>query len=79
MLDMGFIEDIRNILNSTPNNKQVSIFSATLNRSVMQICKDFMHYLAAPRHFLPEPSFLTSQILTPFDDTEEILQLWRQR
>ncbi|MCX6642650.1 MAG: DEAD/DEAH box helicase, partial [Candidatus Bathyarchaeota archaeon] len=29
---------------STPNDKQVSLFSATLNRSVMQICKDFMHY-----------------------------------
>ncbi|MCX6642093.1 MAG: DEAD/DEAH box helicase, partial [Candidatus Bathyarchaeota archaeon] len=35
MLDMGFIEDIRNILSGTPNDKQVSLFSATLNRSVM--------------------------------------------
>ncbi len=44
MLDMGFIEDIRNILSITPNDMQVGLFSATLNRSVMQICKDFMHY-----------------------------------
>ncbi len=44
MLDMGFIEDIKRILNDTPKEKQMSLFSATLDRNVMQISKQFMHY-----------------------------------
>ncbi len=44
MLDMGFIDDIRRILNATPRKKQVALFSATLNQGVTQISSDFMHY-----------------------------------
>ena len=44
MLDMGFIEDIRRILNSTPRDKQMSLFSAIIDRNVMQICGEFLHY-----------------------------------
>ena len=44
MLDMGFIEDIRRILNSTPRDKQTSLFSAIIDRNVMQICGEFLHY-----------------------------------
>ena len=44
MLDMGFIEDIRSILGSTPRQKQTSLFSATLTRNVMKICGEFMRY-----------------------------------
>ncbi|MBN1682366.1 DEAD/DEAH box helicase [Candidatus Bathyarchaeota archaeon] len=44
MLDMGFIEDIQKILNNTPKDKQVSLFSATIGRNVMQICNKFMRY-----------------------------------
>lgn len=44
MLDMGFIDDIKSILNNTPKDKQISLFSATLGRNVMQICNRFMKY-----------------------------------
>jgi ATP-dependent RNA helicase DeaD len=44
MLDMGFIDDIKSILNNTPKDKQVSLFSATIGRNVMQICNNFTRY-----------------------------------
>jgi len=44
MLDMGFIDDIKKILSCTPKNKQLSLFSATLDRNVMELCNKFMRY-----------------------------------
>ena len=44
MLDMGFIDDIKNILNNVPKRKQISLFSATLNSNVMKVCYEFMRY-----------------------------------
>ncbi|NIQ08012.1 MAG: DEAD/DEAH box helicase, partial [Candidatus Korarchaeota archaeon] len=35
MLDMGFIDDIEYILSKAPTNRQTSLFSATINHSVM--------------------------------------------
>ena len=37
MLSMGFIKDIRRIMELTPQDKQVALFSATLSREVMDI------------------------------------------
>jgi len=37
MLNMGFIKDIRKILDSTPKDKQVALFSATMSREVEDI------------------------------------------
>jgi len=37
MLNMGFIKDIRKILDLTPTDKQVALFSATMSRDVMDI------------------------------------------
>ena len=42
MLDMGFIEDIEYILSKTPVQRQTGLFSATIDRSVMNICTRFM-------------------------------------
>ncbi len=42
MLDMGFIEDIEYILSKTPTNRQTSLFSATIDQSVMNICNRYM-------------------------------------
>jgi ATP-dependent RNA helicase DeaD len=42
MLDMGFIEDIEYILARTPSNKQTSLFSATIDKTVMSICNRYM-------------------------------------
>ena len=37
MLDMGFVHDVRRILDRMPNVWQIAMFSATLSRSVMDI------------------------------------------
>jgi len=42
MLDMGFIEDIEYILSRIPSNRQTSLFSATIDQSVMNICNRYM-------------------------------------
>ncbi len=43
MLNMGFKEDITNILYHTPNTKQTWLFSATMPKEVARIAKAFMH------------------------------------
>jgi len=42
MLDMGFIDDIEYILSKVPLNRQTSLFSATIDQSVMRICNRYM-------------------------------------
>ena len=42
MLDMGFIEDIEFILSKTPHDRQTSLFSATIDESVMRVCNKYM-------------------------------------
>jgi len=42
MLDMGFIDDIECILSRLPSNRQTSLFSATIDQSVMRICGRYM-------------------------------------
>lgn len=42
MLDMGFIDDINYILSKVPANRQLSLFSATIDRSVMNVCHRYM-------------------------------------
>ena len=37
MLDMGFYQDVRWILDRVPRSKQMSMFSATISREVMDI------------------------------------------
>jgi len=42
MLDMGFIEDISFILGKVPTNRQTSLFSATIDKTVMNVCNRYM-------------------------------------
>ncbi len=42
MLDMGFIDDIEYILSKVPVSRQTSLFSATMDKSVMNICNRYM-------------------------------------
>jgi len=42
MLDMGFVNDIREIISKTPANRQTLCFSATFNDGVKRIVADFM-------------------------------------
>lgn len=42
MLDMGFKEDLDGILETTPKNKQILLFSATMSASVRKIAEKYM-------------------------------------
>jgi len=42
MLDMGFREDVEFILSKVPLNRQTSLFSATIDQTVMSLCNKFM-------------------------------------
>jgi ATP-dependent RNA helicase DeaD len=42
MLDMGFIEDIEFILRQAPTNRQTSLFSATIDKTVMNVANKYM-------------------------------------
>lgn len=43
MLNMGFYEDIQDILSNTPDDKSTWLFSATMPKEVATIAKKFMH------------------------------------
>ena len=43
MLDMGFIEDIGFILSRAPSNRQTSLFSATIDKTVMSVANRYMN------------------------------------
>ena len=42
MLDMGFIDDVDFILRATPPGRQMSLFSATMPRSIVQLSQRYM-------------------------------------
>jgi len=42
MFDMGFIDDIDYILRRLPTNRQTSLFSATIDGNVMNVCNRYM-------------------------------------
>ncbi|NCS97888.1 MAG: DEAD/DEAH box helicase [Candidatus Pacebacteria bacterium] len=43
MLDMGFIHDIKHIVNLLPENRSSLFFSATMTPAVKDVMKDFLH------------------------------------
>jgi ATP-dependent RNA helicase RhlE len=43
MLDMGFIPDIRRIVNRVPKKRQTLLFSATMPSDIKRLIRDFMH------------------------------------
>ncbi len=49
MLDMGFIDDIERILSKVPVNRQISLFSATIDQTVMSVCN---RYMKSPKKIL---------------------------
>jgi len=42
MLDMGFIDDVELILRKMPRDRQTSLFSATIDQSVMNVCNRYL-------------------------------------
>ena len=43
MLRMGFIDDVEWILEQTPDNRQIALFSATLPKEIRRIAKNYLH------------------------------------
>lgn len=43
MLDMGFIDDVKRILDRLPEERQIGLFSATLSRAVMDVSWLYQH------------------------------------
>jgi ATP-dependent RNA helicase RhlE len=87
MLDMGFIRDIRKILNIIPKQRQTLLFSATFSKEIKTLAAEFMkdpvEIQATPQNTATE---LVSQIAHPVDKnrkTELLSQLineenWQQ-
>ena len=68
MLDMGFIRDIRKILNVMPSQRQTLLFSATFSREIKTLASEFLHQ-AVEIQVTPENTAveLVSQIVYPVD------------
>lgn len=68
MLDMGFIRDIRKILNTIPSKRQTLLFSATFSKEIKSLAAEFLHQPAeiqvTPQNTATE---LVSQIVYPVD------------
>jgi len=58
MLDMGFIEDIEFILELTPKNKIMSLFSATMPPGILRLAEN---YLNNPKQFLLDADDLSGE------------------
>ena len=58
MLDMGFIDDIQFILDLTPEEKVMSLFSATMPVEILRLSED---YLKNPKHFLLDADDLSGE------------------
>lgn len=43
MLDMGFIDDVRKIIQMLPEHRQILLFSATFAPEIRRLASDFMH------------------------------------
>jgi ATP-dependent RNA helicase DeaD len=43
MLNMGFLDDVREIMDYTPDEKRTMLFSATMPAAIMQLAKKYMH------------------------------------
>jgi ATP-dependent RNA helicase DeaD len=43
MLDMGFFEDVENIVSNTPAERQTALFSATMPAEIRRLAENYMH------------------------------------
>ena len=68
MLDMGFIRDIRKILNVIPSQRQTLLFSATFSSEIKTLASEFLHQ-PSQIQVTPENTAveLVSQIVYPVD------------
>ncbi|MFA6771935.1 MAG: DEAD/DEAH box helicase, partial [Dehalococcoidales bacterium] len=56
MLSMGFVDDIEEILSTSPSERQTALFSATLSPKIISMAKKYMH---APQSVIIQTKHLT--------------------
>lgn len=71
MLDMGFIDDIRKIMQILPPQRQTLLFSATFAPAIQRLAQDFMHN--------PEVIQVTAQNTTSANVEQHVIALDRGR
>lgn len=60
MLSMGFVEEVEKILQETPQNRQTTLFSATLPKRIRQLADK---YMSAPETILVERKEMTVETI----------------
>ncbi len=63
MLDMGFIHDIRKILNELPKERQSLFFSATMPKNIVELSSQI---LKSPKKISVSPVSSTSETIKQF-------------
>ena len=56
MLSMGFVDDIEEILSTSPSERQTALFSATLSPKIISMAKKYMH---APQSVIIQTKHIT--------------------
>lgn len=82
MLDMGFINDIRKIINLLPKKRQNLLFSATFSTAIRQLAKGFVHHAIEVSVSTPNTTAKTvKQSIIPVDKkrkTELLIHLIKE-
>ncbi|MDF7675383.1 DEAD/DEAH box helicase [Neisseriaceae bacterium ESL0693] len=71
MLDMGFIDDIRKIMQMLPQKRQTLLFSATFAPAIERLAQDFMH--------TPEKIHIAAQNTTATDIEQHVIAIDAKR
>ena len=64
MLDMGFIKDVKYLINKTPTNRQTLLFSATISKEIKALSQDILNNPV---------EIITTPTATPVDRIKQLL------
>jgi len=76
MLNMGFLDDVEFVLDKTPKNRQVTLFSATFNNDIKKIAKRYLNdpvQVKIQRNTVTADSIRQRAILTSNRDKIDLL------
>jgi len=68
MFDMGFIDDVRKIIGRCPEDRQTLLFSATINKELARLSKDYMN---DPEEIFAETNVDPSKLKQIYYDVED--------
>ncbi len=76
MLDMGFIDDVRDIASKLPEEHQTVLFSATMSREIKKLSGDLLvspEYVEAPRETVVANTIDHSVLMVPYQHKKDLL------